>query len=339
MKNGSAKTKVVVIGGGTGTFTVLSGLKQHGLDLTAVITVADSGGSTGRLRDQFGFLPVGDLRQSLAALARESDQSWIKDLLLYRFSNGEEGLRGHNLGNLILTALQDICGSTPKALEIAGNVFRLEGTILPVTCDNVDLVVEYSDGTFVIGEDNLNPEHIGGKKIKRIRLSPNAKIYHKTAKSIKDADFIIIGPGDLYASILPNFSVNGARNAINQSKAKIIYIVNLMTRYTQTHDYTAKDHVEEVKNYLGRYPDVVIVNSAKIPNKILKNYKSEKGYPVVDDVLKSEKSYKVIKEKLTSVAKTNISTSDVIRRSLLVHDRIKLTEILLALINNHPYTK
>jgi uncharacterized cofD-like protein len=231
--------------------------------------------------------------------------------------------------------LQDLCGSTPKALEVASNVFRLEGNILPVTTENVDLVIEYTDGTFVIGEDNLNPEHIGGKKIKRIRLSPKAKIYKKAYESITKADFIIIGPGDLYASILTNFSVEGSKKAIENTKAKIIYIVNLMTRYTQTHKFSAKDHIEEVKNYIGRYPDIVIINTEKIPPRILKSYEGEMGYPVVDDVLSTEKNYKVIKEKLVSIAKPQKNAADTIRRSLLVHDRVKLTSILLALINTH----
>jgi uncharacterized cofD-like protein len=322
--------KITVIGGGTGTFGVLSGLKQQGLDLTAIVTVADSGGSTGRLRDQFGFLPVGDLRQSLAALARENDQSWIRELLLYRFTAGG-GLEGHNLGNLILTALQDLTGSTPKALEVAGEVFRLEGKILPVTEQVVDLVVEYADGTFLIGEHNLNPENAGGKRIKRIRLSPKAKIYEKAYESIVSSDALIIGPGDLYASILPNFAVVGAKKAVKSSKAKIIYIVNLMTRYTQTHNYTASDHVEGLKKYIGRYPDVVIVNNGQITYELLKKYEDERGYQVENDIINAP--YKVISENLWSVVKTKPNKADAIKRSLVVHDSVKLTKILLDLVS------
>lgn len=322
---------VVVIGGGTGSSVVLSGLKQNNLNLTAIISVADSGGSTGRLRDQFGFLPVGDLRQSLAALARESDQSWIRELFLYRFSQGD-GLKGHNLGNIILTALQDLCGSTPKALEVAGSVFRLEGTILPVTIENVDLVVEYSDGTFVIGEDKLNPFENGGKAIKRIRLSPQAKIYKKAAQAIIDADLIIVGPGDVYASILPNFAVTGMREVIKKTEAKIIYITNLMTRYTQTHCYTAKMHVEIVKKYMGRYPDYVITNSASIPKSICKAYEKEKGYPVIDD-LTGDLPYKVIKDRIYEIASVKPDKADPIKRSLLLHDKKKITYCILKILN------
>ena len=154
---------IVVIGGGTGTSTVISGLKSKHVRLTALISVADSGGSTGRLRDEFGFQPVGDLRQSLAALAKTGSQEWIRKLLLYRFTKGE-GLKGHNLGNLILTALQDMAGSTTSALEIAEQVFQLHGEIFPVTTQNVQLEIKYDDGTVVLGEDHLNTHETVAKK-------------------------------------------------------------------------------------------------------------------------------------------------------------------------------
>jgi uncharacterized cofD-like protein len=326
----SHKPKIVVVGGGTGTSVVCSGLKQHDIDLTAIVTVADSGGSTGRLRDQFGFQPVGDLRQSLAALARESDQSWIRELLLYRFKQGD-GLKGHNLGNLILTALQDLSGSTPKALEIAGKVFFLEGNIYPITNKNVDLVIEYTDGTFIIGEHYLNPENGGGKKIKKIRLSPQSTIYSKAKNSILNADMIVIGPGDLYASVLPNFVVSGSKKAFSHTKAKIVYIVNLMTRYTQTHDFTAKDHVEELKKYLGKYPDYVIVNNAPIPKQVLKSYELEKGYPVKNDLERSK--YQVIEEPLALIANVKQNKADAVKRSLLLHNKDRLTKLLLKLLD------
>ena len=325
------KPKIVVIGGGTGTAVVLSGLKQKDLDLSAIISVADSGGSTGRLRDQFGFLPVGDLRQSLAALAREKDQAWIRKLLLYRFDQGD-GLKGHNLGNLILTALQDICANTTKALEVAGRIFKLEGSIFPVTTKNVQLVIEYEDGTFLIGEDNLNPGKLGNKKIKRVRLSPAAQINTKAVKVIKEADLVVIGPGDLYASILPNFAVSGAKKVLSETKAKIVYIVNLMTRYTQTHNYTASMHVEEIKKYIGKYPDFVIINNKQIPKDILKNYTQEKGYPVIND-LSIDAPYKIIAQKLFTIAQTKHNKADVIKRSLLIHDKEILTKVLLNIYN------
>lgn len=324
------KSKVVVIGGGTGTSVVLTGLKGHSLDLTAIIAVADSGGSTGRLRDEFGFQPVGDLRQSLAALAQENGQAWIQQVLLYRFSQGSS-LKGHNLGNLILTALQDLTGSTAKAVEKASKIFRLEGHIYPATTTNVDLVVEYTDGTFLIGEHHLNPENVGGKQIKRIRLSPQAKMYSKAKESIESADLIVIGPGDLYASILPNLVVSGAKQSFVKSKATVVYVVNLMTRFTQTHGFKASDHVEEIKKYLGRYPDWVIVNTANIPSSLQKSYKKDHEFPVENDLKQTH--YQVVGAPLVTIAKTVASKADALKRSLLRHDETKLTKLLINILN------
>lgn len=324
----SSKPKVVVIGGGTGTFVVLSGLKNEPVDITAIISVADSGGSTGRLRDEFGFQPVGDLRQSLAALAKENGQTWIKDLLLYRFQNGKE-LKGHNLGNLVLTALQDMAGSTPKALEIAGQIFRLDGHIYPSTLENVQLEITYADGSHIIGEHHLDDKTHGGKKITHVTLKPPAKIYPKAQEAIINANLIIIGPGDLYASLLPNLIVEGSQAAFSQTAAKIVYIVNLMTRYTQTPNMTAKDHLAVLSHHLGRKPDAVIINTGPISPQILSAYAAEHEYPVVDDL---DNAYEVIRGNFVS---TNVSTqtpADTVKRSLLRHDQTKLTQAIMKLL-------
>ncbi|NMB56810.1 YvcK family protein [Candidatus Beckwithbacteria bacterium] len=327
-----SNNKIVVIGGGTGTSVVISGLKQNDeLDITALISVADSGGSTGRLRDEFGFQPVGDLRQSLAALAQEKEQTWIRDLLLYRFAQGN-GLKGHNLGNLILTALQDMAGSTAKALEIAESIFKLEGKIYPITETNVQLVIEYEDGTILIGEDQLNPGNSDGKKIKKISLTPKAKIYQKAAESIKNADLIVVGPGDLYASILPNFAVTGIQKAFRATNAKIVYVVNLMTCFTQTCNYKASDHVKEIANYLGKNPDYVLINSGKIPAKALKLYQESNEFPVEDDL--DRKNYKVISEDFVSTVAAVKQAGDALHRSLLRHNNVKLTEKLLKILKS-----
>ncbi|OGV92438.1 hypothetical protein A3B57_04000 [Microgenomates group bacterium RIFCSPLOWO2_01_FULL_47_10] len=322
---------VVVVGGGTGTSVVLSGLKKHPVNVSAIISVADSGGSTGRLRDEFGFLPVGDMRQSLAALAESKDQAWIQKLLLYRFNHGE-GLQGHNLGNLMLTALQDMAGSTPKAIEIAERIFNLEGSIFPVTDRNVELVVEYTDGTFVIGEHHLNPEKSGGKKIKHIRLSPKAPLYAKAKQALMSADMIVIGPGDLYASLLPNLVVGGIKSVFKQSKAKIVYVVNLMTSFTQTHHYSATDHIAEITKYIGRKPDFCIINHGAIPPDIAKAYQKQQEHAVIDDV--DRQKYTVIAGELVGVVTAANHSSDTIKRSLLRHHQEKLTGLLLTIL--HP---
>lgn len=329
-KKPSSKPKIVVIGGGTGTFVVLSGLKNNPVDITAIITVADSGGSTGRLRDEFGFQPVGDLRQSLAALAKDNGDSWIRDLLLYRFKGNKE-LGGHNLGNLILTALQDLAGgSTPRALEIAGKIFRLDGHIHPSTLENVQLEVTYEDGTTLVGEHHLDNKTYGGKRITAIALKPSAKIYDKANEAIREADIIVLGPGDLYASILPNIIVEGAPQAFQNTSAKVVYVINLMTRYTQTPHMTAKDHIDTLAHYMGRKPNMVVLNTGSIPADILQAYEQEHEYPVKDDL--NGESYLVIRGDFVSTTSTQQKAADVVKRSLLRHDQTKLTQAIMKLI-------
>lgn len=317
--------KVVVIGGGTGTFVVLSALKKiPDLDVSAIVTVADSGGSTGRLRDEFGFLPVGDLRQALAALAIENGQQWIQKLLLYRFSKGS-GLEGHNLGNLVLTALQDMTGSTAKAVEVAASIFQLRGHIYPVTTQNVQLVIEYDDGTIEIGEDVLNDEaKHGGQRIVGIKTSPKATLYHSARDAILSSDVIIVGPGDLYGSILANLVVDGATNAIKQSKALLVVILNLMTRFTETHGMTARDQLAVLEQHLGRRADVLVVNNGKIPRVILDAYRKQQEYPVEDNLGDGRR---VIRTDLIVTAMAKVQPGDKLQRSYLRHDPLKLRTV------------
>lgn len=324
--------RVTIIGGGTGTYVVTSGLKKHELDLSKIVTVFDSGGSTKRLVDEFGFLPVGDLRQSLAAFAVEDHQSWIRQLLLYRFEKGQ-GLAGHNLGNLILTALQDITGSTPKALEAAAKAFRLKGKVFPVATTASDLKITYSDGSVEVGEHVLDDMAHGGKRITKFSLTKPCHLYSKAEAAIVNADFIIIGPGDLYGSILPNLLVTGIRQAFAQSKAKTIFIVNLMTRFTQTHEYTALDHLSKVEDKIGKSVDYVIVNTGRINPKILDVYAHSKEFPVVNDLV-TTKTTKIISGDFASSKKVSKVKGDTLVRSLMRHDSEKLTSALLKIINS-----
>lgn len=324
--------KITIIGGGTGTYVVASLLKTFPYEISKIVAVFDTGGSTGRLRDEFGFLPVGDLRQSLAALAPENHHSWIKELLLYRFSKGD-GLEGHNLGNLLLTALQDMTGSTPKALEVATQIFKLKGSVFPITTDSSNLKVTFADGTQVIGEHALDEPKYGGRKIAKLELTESCQIYEAAQKCIINSDYIIIGPGDLYASILPNLIVTGAGTSFRQTTAKIIYIVNLMTRYTQTHNFTALDHVRQIEKYLTRPVDYVIVNNGAIKPDILKKYAKNKEYPVVDDTGKLDHG-RVIYGDFGSQVETQKVAGDQTVRSLMRHDQQKLTQALLSIIEN-----
>ena len=321
------KPHVVTIGGGTGTSIVVASLRRHPVDVTTIVSVADSGGSTGRLRDEFGFQPVGDLRQALASLAATEGHEWIRKLLLYRFENGN-GLSGHNIGNLILTALQDMAGSTAEALAIATKIFRLDGTIYPVTSQNVELVVEYINGTFKIGEHLLDEAIKEAVPIKRVLLSPRAKLYPPAFTALKTADMVVIGPGDHYASIMASLAVSDIKSAARHISGKIVYIVNLMTRFSQTHDMTAHDHVAGIEKRLGRPVDHIIINGGRIAPSILKYYAADREYPVIDDLGDDPR---VTRATIASNIPFTPTASDTVKRSLLRHDQKKLGALLYAL--------
>ena len=322
--------KITVVGGGTGTFVVLAGLKNYPVDLTAVITVADSGGSTGRLRSEFGFLPVGDLRQSLAALAGNGDQTLTK-LLTYRFDRGL-GLKGHNLGNLILTALRDLYGSEPKALEKASSIFKIQGRIIPVSLSKTSLGVIYEDGQKVYGEHEVDePPFGGGKKIVRAFLKPPVGLYRQSQIALVEPDLLVFGPGDFYTSTLPCLLVSGVSRALRRSKAKICYVANLMNRYSQSHKYKVSDYLSEFEKYTGRAVDYAIINTSKIPQRFYKVYSKEKATPVVNDVASSKKM-EVICGDFAQRSIFRRPSGDELKRSFFRHDSDKLARALIKIL-------
>lgn len=325
------RPNIVVIGGGSGTSVVLSGLKKHSVDLTAIVSVADSGGSTGRLRDEFGFQPVGDLRQSLAALASTDSQDALKQLLLYRFNHGT--FEGHSLGNLILTALQDNTGSTAGALETAHRILNIDGQILPVTEQNVQLVVEYEDGEFRLGEHCLDEAVGQPKKIKRVLLSPRGKMYAAARRAIAEADLIVIGPGDYWGSIMAALAVSDVKKTFHAAHAPVVYVMNLMTRASQTHGLTAHDHAAGIARRIGRPIDHVIINDAPIPKTILNAYAEQNEFPVVDDL---DDAASTVHAPIISTVPYRQNPADRTRRSLLRHSPEKLADILLSLIKTPP---
>jgi uncharacterized cofD-like protein len=314
--------KITVIGGGTGTFVVLSGLKKYPLDLAVVVSMMDSGGSTGRLRDQLGVLPPGDLRQCLVALS-EAPLLWRR-LFLYRFENGD--LQGHNFGNIFLAALEKVSSSYEKALETAAYVLKIKGKVLPVTFSKTHLGVEYENGK-VIKREGLIDENTNEKsKIKKAFLIPEVSANKKALERIENSDYIIIGPGDLYTSIIPVFLVKGVKEAFKKSKAKIIYIVNLMTKSGQTHNYKASDHITDLTKYLGKVPDIVLVNNGKIPQEIIKWYLANKEIKVEND-LKNNHQFKIIEEDILDKKKIEKDFSDSLNRSILRHDSKKIAQV------------
>lgn len=330
--------KIVVIGGGTGTAVVLSGLKQYPqLKISAIVVVSDDGGSTGRLRDEFGFLPVGDLRQCLAALATGKNEAIVRDLLLYRFSE-QSSLQGHNLGNLILTALEDLSKKNQQnpaqAIEMASKIFRIGGQVLPVSEKAADLVIDYADKK-IIGEKNLDSPLCGGQKIKKISFKKTRSIYSAAATAIREADLIILGPGDLYASLLANSLAKGFSQALkdNQERGgRFLYISNLMTHYSQTHQMTAQDHLSEVEHYCRRQPDYVLLNNEKISTEVLQRYADQNEWPVKDDL--QEKSSKIktqiLRRPLLATVEKKIDRAHA--HSLLRHDKNKLAQAILEIL-------
>jgi len=237
--------------------------------------MADSGGSTGRLRDEFGYLPVGDVRMALAALASDVDEheELLRELFLYRFDKGD-GLSGHNFGNLLLVALTDILGSEEAAIRAAARVLRLRGKVVPVTTEKVDLVATYDDGVQVVGEHDIDEPTKDRAKhmITKLAVTPSATISEAAEAAILDADLIVLGPGDLYTSVLANCVVEGVPEALRNSPAKIIYVCNLMTKLGQTASKGVVEHVREITSYVGRTPDFVFVNSGAFGEDLLKKY-------------------------------------------------------------------
>jgi uncharacterized cofD-like protein len=330
------KKHIVVVGGGTGTHTVLTGLKHYqGLaNLTAVVAVTDSGGSTGRLRDEFGYLPVGDVRMALAALAKEDDdhELLVRKLFLHRFStNGD--VAGHNFGNLFLVALTDILGSEEAAIEAASKVLKVSGRVLPVTHTKVHLVADYADGRRIVGEHHIDEPDgsVAVEPIVSLSLEPRATINPNVEKAILEADLIVFGPGDLYTSVLANCVVDGFTDVLKRSSAKRVYVANLMTKMGQTTQMGVKEHVEELARYTGMLPHTVLVNNTPLPIDLLERYASESEYPVCTtcDGLEVE----VVAHDLLADEEIVRSPGDVLKRSLIRHDSHKLARALMKLLD------
>lgn len=327
-----SKKKIVCLGGGTGTFTVLSGLKKYPLDLTAIVNMTDSGGSNRIIRDELGLLPTSDIRQCFVALAEDKDSSGqiLRKLFTYRFSKGK-GLRGMTFGNLFMAALADIFNSQIEAIRKTSQILKIKGRILPVTLEKSNLAAVYEDGKTVIGEHFIDePKHKSNLKIKKVYLRPQAKAYPEAIKAIREADLVVIGPGDFYTSLVANLAVKGISEALKKTRAKIVYILNLMTRYGQTDGFGAKDHIRVLEKYLGgKVLDFLLVNSKPIPRQSLKKYRKEREFAVFDDL--GDDYFKTIRADLLSKKETKRVAGDVLKRSLIRHDSDKLAKAIYKL--------
>ena len=264
------RKNVVVIGGGTGTFTVLSGLKKYPVNLTAIVAMSDSGGSTGILRDELGVLPPGDVARCLVALS--SSDRLMRTLMDYRFDDGK--LKGHKFGNLLLSALEKITGRFDSAVEKVSEILRIEGKVIPVTLDKVHLMARVGE-RIIRGEENIQKTKLNGT-LKRLWLEPTGRANPKALAAIREADAIVIGPGNFYASLVTNLLVRQIPRAIQKSRAKKIFVCNLMTKVEHTKNYSVADYTNMMEKYLGGPVDTVIYSN-KMPTKALLKKYARKG--------------------------------------------------------------
>jgi len=266
--------RIVALGGGTGLSRVLRGLKMETANITAVVAVTDDGGSTGRLRVSFGVPAVGDLVDCLAAL---SDAEGLPELMGYRFQRGEE-LKGHTFGNLLLVSLSELNHDFAKAMRQANQMLRLRGAVWPATYEAARLWAERNDGTRVQGETALREKR---GRIRKVGLVPlDVAAMDEAVKALQQAEMIVLGPGSLYSSVIPSFLPKGIQAAIQRSPAKLVYIVNIMSEQGETEGMDAYDHFQAIEQHLGRRPNVVLVNTACIPESLLARYRAEGQSPV-----------------------------------------------------------
>ncbi len=268
--------RYVVIGGGTGSFTVLQAVKAVSAEVTALVSMADDGGSSGVLRDELGALPPGDVRQCLVAL---SDTPHLRDLFNYRFDTGS--LAGHSFGNLLLTALEKQTGSFAQAVKTASEVLNITGRVVPITFDNVRLVATTADGRRLHGEHQVDTGMIQGQQLPQLTLEPNANINPEAQQAIEQAEVVIIAPGDLYTSLAPALLVEGVGHALARTSAKVVYICNLVTKPGHTEQFDVRDHAAEIERFAGvRMLDIVLYNTAQPEQDLLRRYENE-GEPLV----------------------------------------------------------
>jgi len=284
---------VVAIGGGTGLSTLLRGLKEWTTNITAVVTVMDDGGSSGKLRRERQILPPGDIRNCLIALAE--DESKIAELFQHRFEQTGSALDGHSIGNLVLAGLQEMKGSFDRSIEELSKLLNVRGRVLPATLEDVELVAEMADGSLIRGECNIADT---STRIVRMSLSkPRVEPYPKVLEAIETAEVIVLGPGSLYTSIIPNLLVDDIASAVEKSNATKIYVANLMTQPGETDDFTLSQHLEELGKYIELDKlDHIIVNVDSIPEEILARYKADQSTPVLNDYTADHKIHNKITE-------------------------------------------
>lgn len=313
--------RVVTIGGGSSSFAILRGLKAFPFDITAVVNMFDSGGSSGILRDEFGVLPPGDVRRALLALSEGDQAEILRQLFNYRF-NGGTGLSGHNFGNLLIVALGTIYGGEAQGIEKAGELLNIKGTVLPVSLDKADVHARLENGEEIVGETNIDiPKHDGSLRITEVSLQPLAHMYEKTDRAIREADLVVLCPGDLYSSIVPTLLTEGMRGALEASHAKKVWVCNLMTKWGETQDFDAAQYAQELLRYSGIQKfDAVVWNTREIPHEAREAYARSNQFPVqLDEERLMQYTDRIVKADI-------LSEADIVR-----HDSDTIAHVLAGL--------
>lgn len=317
---------------------LLTGLKKYPVNISAIVSMADDGGSTGVLRDELGVLPPGDVRQCLVALSESSEL--LRELMNYRFEKG--GFKGHSFGNLLLSALEKIKDSFIDGVEEAAKILNVKGEVIPVTSHDAHLYIKLKNGKILKGENEINHAFdIEKNGIHKIYFSPRVKANPKAISSIAKADLIIIGPGNLYCSILPNLIVPGIPQAIRKSKAKVVYNCNLVNKKGHTEKFMLDDYVEEINKYIGaKKIDYVTFNTKKPSQKLVSKYENKKELMVkFDKGNAGKKNYKVIQANLLSKISVEKNQADILPavRSFIRHDSEKLAKVLMIIMELGEY--
>jgi uncharacterized cofD-like protein len=328
---GTNDIKIAVIGGGTGSFTLLSALKDHSSRIAAIVNMADDGGSTGVLRDELGALPPGDVRQCLVAL---SDSSKVRDLFNYRFEEGTFG--GHSFGNILLTALEKTTGSFEEAVETAAEILHIHGMVIPATLDDVRLKMEWPEVSFILqGERVIDADYFKhDPRRAELSLVPTPQVNQMALAAIEHADLIVIAPGDLYTSLGPLLVIPGVGEALQRSKAAKVYVSNLVTKAGQTDGFTVNDHAAEIERFVGApFLDYVLYNHQQPDEALAARYKGEGAYIAQIDTEKlNDVHYRAVGGNfLGAIADTHQSDLLPVTRSLIRHDASAVADALLKL--------
>ncbi|HTJ73466.1 MAG TPA: gluconeogenesis factor YvcK family protein [Verrucomicrobiae bacterium] len=325
--------KIAVIGGGTGSFTLLKSLKQYSHSIAAIVNMADDGGSTGVLRDELGTLPPGDVRQCLVAL---SESPKVRDLFNYRFEEGTFG--GHSFGNILLTALEKVTGNFSEAVETASEILRVNGVVLPATLDNVRLKMEWPQASVILrGERVIDAEYFEhDPRRATLSLVPAAHPNPAAIEAILQADLVVIAPGDLYTSLGPLLVIQGVGDALRKTKAKVVYVSNLVTKKGQTEGFSVSDHADEIERFGGgSFLDYVLYNEQQPDAELAKRYEAEDAFLVsVDETQLQARPYKAVSGRfLGPIAAQHTADKLPVTRSLIRHDSEAVASAIIGLYN------